>query len=173
MSTQSFSARHSRLAVALLASVLVAGCASVQPPSAPPAAPSQVASASPSPSSTESPPAQAIAWVEPAAYTFTFESSCGERSLIGRFRVTVEQFRTVAFQGLDEAGRRYQGDPRSMPTLSTLVKEAEAAKARGASRAEVTTDPADGHPVDVIIDMDANMIDEESCYRILDYVPSG
>ena len=173
MSTHSVPVGHLRLAVALLAGVLVAGCTSVPSPSTSPASPSQVATAPASPSSTESPPAQAGAWLEPATYTFTLESSCGERSLLGRFRVTVEQFRTVAFQGLDEAGRRYRGDPGSMPTIGALIREARDARAHGASKAEITTDPVDGHPVDVRIDMAANAIDDEACYRILDYVANG
>jgi hypothetical protein len=124
------------------------------------------------PSATAPVPSDPVGgWLEPANYSFTVESSCGERSLIGRFRVTVKDHSTVAFRGLDEAGRTYQGNAGSMPTLRGFLMEAEDATTRKADSVKVETDPADGHPLNVAIDWLANTIDDESCYRVTDYLP--
>jgi hypothetical protein len=150
---------------------LLAGCASTPRPSDSPAVPGQAVTSVPSATGVvASDPVGG--WLEPANYSFTVESSCGERSLIGRFRVTVEGHRTVAFTGLDESGRRYPGDAGSIPTLGGILKEADDATAGNADSVNVETDPADGHPVSVAIDWRANAIDDEACYRVTDYDPA-
>jgi hypothetical protein len=127
----------------------------------------------PSAATTAVPSDSVAGWLEPANYSFTVESSCGERALIGTFRVTVHDHKTVAFLGLDEAGRRYQGDAGSLPTLRGLLEEAGDAAAHEADSVKVETDPADGHPVNVAIDYLANAIDDEACYLITDYLPAA
>lgn len=51
-----------------------------------------------------------------------------------------------------------------------ILSEAEDARANNASSVEVTSDPVDSHPVNVAIDRIANGIDDESCYRVSDYI---
>ncbi|MEV6345652.1 DUF6174 domain-containing protein [Actinoplanes sp. NPDC051851] len=116
-------------------------------------------------------PTAAVAWQEPARYTYELESSCGERALIGRFRITVEQDEVTAAEGLDESGRWFVADARSepVPTLGQLLDRVDRARQQGAAIAEVTTDPADGHPTRIDIDPDAGAIDDESCFSIAGY----
>ncbi|WP_328475402.1 DUF6174 domain-containing protein [Actinoplanes sp. NBC_00393] len=116
-------------------------------------------------------PAAAAEWQEPARYTYELKSSCGERALIGHFRITVEQGKVTAAEGLDESGRWFVEDARSepAPTLGQLLDQANRAREQGADVAEVTTDPADGHPTEINIDPQANAIDDESCYTITGY----
>ncbi|GIF15592.1 DUF6174 domain-containing protein [Actinoplanes teichomyceticus] len=116
-------------------------------------------------------PAAAAAWREPTRYTYELESSCGERALIGRFRITVEQGEVTAAAGLDESGRWFVENARSetVPTLGQLLDEVDRARQHGAAVAEVTTDPADGHPTTINIDQEANAIDDESCFTIAGY----
>jgi uncharacterized protein DUF6174 len=155
----------------LLGSIALVGCAPPFRPSEQPIATGSPPNSSAATASAAS--AAANAWTEPAAYTFTLTSSCGERALIGTFRVTVEAHVTVAFVGVDAAGKGYQSDPRTVPTIGEILREADDAKVRNASRVEVTRDPLDGRPVEVTIDRLANAIDDESCYRIGDYVAGG
>jgi hypothetical protein len=108
-------------------------------------------------------------WIEPADYAFTLESRCGERDLIGTFRVAVRNHETVEFHGLDESGKAFPGDAASIPTLAGILNEAEEATSRHASSVKVETDPVDGHPMNVAIDWKANAIDDEACYRVSDY----
>jgi hypothetical protein len=116
-------------------------------------------------------PAAAAAWQEPARYTYELESSCGERALIGRFRITVEHGKVTAAEGLDESGRWFVESARSepAPTLGQLLDQVDRARQQGAAVAEVTTDPADGHPTTINIDPEANAIDDESCFSIAGY----
>jgi hypothetical protein len=111
-------------------------------------------------------------WVEPADYSFTLASSCGERSLIGTFRVTVRNHETLAIRGLDASAIAFPGDASEVPTLAELLQEADDARAGNASSVEVETHPVDGHPVNIAIDWMANAIDDEACYRVTDYVPA-
>jgi hypothetical protein len=60
-----------------------------------------------------------------------------------------------------------------MPTLAGLVDLVTDARAQAAHRAELTIHPTDGHPVTVLIDPEVNMIDDEECYVITDYVPQA
>jgi hypothetical protein len=159
-------ANAGRMVVGLLACGLaLAACSSVRP------LPATASGGLESPPLATAAPAQPGGWVEPSAYTFTLESGCGERSLIGMFRVTVRNHQTVEFEGIDEAGRVFQGDAGAVPTLAAILKEAEDARKGNASSVEVETDPVDGHPVTVAIDWLAGAIDDEACYRVSDYAP--
>jgi len=135
-----------------------AGCAG-QPTGTPTAVPSSPA-----------PPA----WTEPAAYRFTFESSCGEQPLIGRFRVDVAGGVVDRTRGLDQAGKRalMLRIANLVPTLGQMVADAEQARADGAE-VVVERDPADGHPVAVRVDRDRTATDDETCYTISDYTIGG
>lgn len=117
---------------------------------------------------SSSPPA----WVEPAAYKFSFESSCGERALIGRFRAEVQDGVVVRSEGLDDAGRGalMLRIADIVPTLGEM--QADVAAVGGGARVVIERDPADGHPVVISAD-DPNSIDEEICYRILEYTIGG
>jgi hypothetical protein len=154
------------IVLALVASLPVAACASVQPDPRATAtnrvAPSEAAFSSPAPSA---------GWMEPAAYAFVFDSECGERATLGRFRVHVAGGRPIGFEPIDATARQFRGPPDMMPTLARIVTSVTDARARGAARAELTTDPTDGHPVSVMIDPEVNTIDDEECYTITEYAP--
>ena len=114
------------------------------------------------------------AWTEPADYKFSFESSCGEQALIGRFRATVTDRAVTRTEGLDDAGRRalMLRIANLVPTLGQMEEQAEQARADGAE-VTVDRDPADGHPTAIRIDPDRNTVDEETCYTISDYTIGG
>ena len=114
------------------------------------------------------------AWTEPADYKFTFESSCGEQPLIGRFRAEVAGGTVTATEGLDEAGRRalMLRIADLVPTLGRMVGDAEQARAQGAD-VTIERDPADGHPTAIRIDPDAQAVDDETCFAISDYTIGG
>lgn len=138
--------------------------------------PSADATAPPGTSSAPSTsPSAAAEWEEPAAYSFTLESRCGERMLIGRFAVEVENGEVIAIEGLDEQGRTAAAvvQPNDVPTLADLVRLVAEARSDEADRVNFVTDPTDGHPVSVEIDWQANAIDDEECYQISDFVAAG
>jgi hypothetical protein len=109
-------------------------------------------------------------WQEPARYSYVLDSTCGERALIGRFRVTVEQGKVTKAEGLDESAQRAVANGTGqVPTLRQLLDELARAREAGAHVAELTTDPADGHPTKIMIDPAANSIDDESCYAISEF----
>jgi hypothetical protein len=122
-------------------------------------------------SPSEAPPA----WTEPADYRFTFESSCGEQPLIGRFRVDVTDGGVDTIRGLDEAGKRavMLRIADLVPTLGQMVADAEQARADGADEVVIERDPVDGHPVAIRVDPDRNATDDEICYSISDYTIGG
>lgn len=112
-------------------------------------------------------------WVEPSSYTYTLESSEGERALIGRFRVTVRDGEVAEAVGLDESGERVvQRSLGDVPTLGGLLEEWERARAEGADTAEVEY-AGDGHPVRISLDQEENAIDDEALYVISDYEPAA
>jgi hypothetical protein len=93
------------------------------------------------------------AW--PMAYSFDLESSCGERSLIGDFRVWVED---------EEVTRvRPETDRRYVPTLSDL----EHLVADAGPDAEVEVERGtEGWITWLSIDHLPDAIDDEECYRV-------
>ncbi|MFI7539908.1 DUF6174 domain-containing protein [Actinoplanes sp. NPDC049599] len=110
-------------------------------------------------------------WTTPAKYGFTLDSQCGERALIGRFQVTVENNKVVRATGLDDAARRALMLRMAdlVPTLNALEAEAETARRDGADVVEIVRDPVDLHPTRIKIDPERNAIDDEACYTIEDY----
>lgn len=111
-------------------------------------------------------------WEPPDRYGFVLESSCGERSLNGRFHVVVREGQVRA-RALDRSARaflRYADDTgEDVPALEDLRKEAATASAEGADMVELKADPDDGHPTSIDIDYDEDAIDDEACYVISDY----
>ena len=116
----------------------------------------------------EEPP---LTWTAPAKYGFTLDSQCGERALIGRFQVTVQDDKVVHTEGLDDAARRALMLRMAdlVPTLTQLEAEAEAARREGADVVEVERDLGDAHPTKITIDPEQNAVDDEACYTIEDY----
>ncbi|MBU2670290.1 hypothetical protein KOI35_42990 [Actinoplanes bogorensis] len=116
-----------------------------------------------------------MTWAEPARYSYVLDSACGERALIGRYRITVADGRVTDVRGLDAPGARTVADsPREViPTLRQLVDELNAARAAGAEVADIDTDPATGHPTRITIDPSSNSLDDESCYTITVLEPVG
>lgn len=149
----------------LIAAVLLVSACSAQP------AP---ASNAPAVAGELSPPShEAREWREPSAYSFTLASECGERSLIGRFHIEVENGVVVGVEGLDEQGRRFVESRSSegrrtggVPTLAGLLGQVAEARRDGADRVEVKADQTDGHPVSIAIDRRINATDDEECYEI-------
>jgi hypothetical protein len=133
------------------------GAASAPEPAAAPASPSA--------------PAAKRGWTEPPAYKFTLTSTCGERALIGRFRVTVTSGAVTRTEGLDDAARKalMLRLSKLVPTLGQLLDEADTARRQGADEVMVHVDRADGHPTSIRIDPNRDAIDDESCYDISDY----
>ncbi|UQU64429.1 DUF6174 domain-containing protein [Couchioplanes caeruleus] len=117
------------------------------------------------------PAAAPVTWTPPAKYAFTLSSECGERALIGRFRVTVADGRVTGTEGLDQASRRalMLRIADLVPTLQKLEEEAATARRTGADVVRVDRDPADAHPVRISIDPSADAVDDEACYTIQDY----
>ncbi|MEV4703823.1 DUF6174 domain-containing protein [Actinoplanes sp. NPDC049316] len=130
--------------------VLLGGCANAEP---------------------ATPAAAPATWTPPAKYAFTLSSECGERALIGRFRVTVEDGKVAHAEGLDQAAKRalMLRIANLVPTLQQLEEEAAKAKSAGADVVRVDRDPADAHPVRITIDPAADATDDEACYTIQDY----
>jgi hypothetical protein len=120
------------------------------------------------------PPPPPVPWREPPAYAFTLESQCGERALIGTFRVTVVDGKVSAAEGLDEPGRRAlttQPAAELVPTLRALLDRIREARQSGAHTADVEFDPVGGHPTKITIDEEESAIDDEECYTVSDFAP--
>ncbi|MFD7302945.1 MULTISPECIES: DUF6174 domain-containing protein [Streptomyces] len=114
---------------------------------------------------------EAPAWTEPAAYTYTLTSGGGERSLIGTFRVTVRDGEVTDASGLDDGARRVvRRLPGQIPTLGDLLRELGQARRDHADTAEAEY-AADGHPVRISLDWDADAVDDEAEYVISAYEP--
>ena len=112
------------------------------------------------------------AWTEPTRYTYVLDSQCGERLLIGKFRVTVADGAVTDVEGLDESAKRATESPAiktETPTLGQLVRRVAEARAKDAHKARVEFDKTDGHPTFAEIDHEKNAIDDEECYTVSDY----
>ncbi|GAA5021543.1 DUF6174 domain-containing protein [Streptomyces siamensis] len=108
-------------------------------------------------------------WKEPSSYSYTLESSEGERSLIGTFRITVRGGKVSQAVGLDDSGRRVvKGMPDEVPTIGSLLEQVDQARRDHADTAEVAY-AADGHPARISLDWDENAIDDEARYVISAY----
>jgi hypothetical protein len=111
------------------------------------------------------------AWTEPEKYGFVLDSECGERALIGRFQVTVENGAVVRAKGLDDSARRALMLRLAdlVPTLGRLEAEAATARDAGADVVEIERAAGDGHPTKITIDESRNAVDDEACYTIEEY----
>ena len=148
--------RRRHLTVAFISALALAGCAEAATSGTQPGA---------------EPAAQ---WREPAAYTYTLDSRCGERALIGRYRITVVNGAVAKAEGLDQGAKTAIATVRSdfVPTIGGLLKELADARSQGADQAVLVSDPADGHPLKITIDPLKDAIDDEACYTITEYAPS-
>jgi hypothetical protein len=110
-------------------------------------------------------------WTVPAKYGFTLDSQCGERALIGRFKVTVADDKVVHTEGLDDSARRALMLRLAdlVPTLRQLEAEAETARGKGADVVQIERDVSDAHPTKITIDESTEATDDEACYTIEDY----
>lgn len=121
------------------------------------------------PSARPAPSQERGSWREPASYTYTLQSSEGERALIGTFRITVRDGTVAGAVGLDDSGRRVVEDlPGAVPTIGELLGELEQARRDDADRAEALY-AADGHPVRISVDWEENAVDDETLYVISAY----
>jgi len=128
-------------------------------------------------------------WEEPESYSFVLEG-CGP-NLVGLFRIYVTHGVAVAFDTLDEQAEPYDGYPaEEMPTLGWMMAQVAEAESmtepwdlpagppppsshevveRSLPEVRLTTDPVDGHPVEVYIDWIPEAIDDELCYSVRDF----
>jgi predicted small lipoprotein YifL len=124
-------------------------------------APTIIACGSDGPGSV--PPDRRVAGGElPTSYRIVLTSSCGERSLLGRFRLRVRHDRVVDAQPLGEsrmAGLRLD----DVPTLAGLVDKAKNAEQDAV--VDLRIDDA-GIPTSLRIDHIPEAIDDEECYRV-------
>lgn len=108
-------------------------------------------------------------WTRPGPdYSYTVDAGCGERGgLVGWYRIRVSEASVAEVWPLDQ----YSADvsPSAAPTIADLVDEAAQAERDGADKIVVTTSPQ-GYPQRILIDRDANAIDDEVCYTISDVV---
>lgn len=96
----------------------------------------------------------------PAGYSFVLTSSCGERSLIGTYRVRVEGDAVVRAEPIGRASRPALED---VPTIADL--EARIEHAGPDAVVEVERDDT-GLLTSVSIDPRQDTIDDEECYRV-------
>lgn len=112
---------------------------------------------------------QKSSWQEPGAYTYTLESTEGHRALLGKYRIAVRDRHVAEAEGFDEYSRRVVTKmPQIVPTLGDLLREVEQVRNRNADTAEVTY-AADGHPTQIVWDLDKDAVDDEAKYVITAY----
>ncbi len=116
-------------------------------------------------------PATPPAWREPAAYTFTLKSSCGQGTPDGTFRTVVQKGAVVRNTALDAGARKALALKLSklVPTLGQIETEAGNARRMGADEVVINHDAADGHPTKMRIDPKKDAKGDEYCYDISDY----
>lgn len=102
----------------------------------------------------------------PKSYAFTLTSSCGERGLIGDYRVTVRDEHVSGVENLND-DYPYEPTLTEIPTLQDLVDLAESARP-DAVVAYVVDDR--GVPRSLSLDPVPNCIDDEECYEVSDLV---
>ncbi|WP_124343215.1 DUF6174 domain-containing protein [Cellulomonas algicola] len=107
------------------------------------------------------------------SYAYSLTSSCGERLLIGSYRVTVTDGAVTAVEGLDEVGRRIAGEAQDLvsavPTIAALLDRVVDADA--STVPEATFDDA-GVPTAVTFDPSPG-VDDEECYAVADVEPTA
>ncbi|MFC4064387.1 hypothetical protein [Actinoplanes subglobosus] len=166
--------RVERALCALVLAGLVGGCTSsgdekpvIQEPSAPATA------------------ASAPAWTEPAAYSFTLTRGC-ESTPIGEYRAAVKDgvLSTAERVGavsvvpsssaeveLGPVTEGQQGEEIDVPTLGELLAMAATAGEDGAT-VETKFDTADGHPVQVKINVEDDPAAAE-CWNVTEFKPAS
>lgn len=111
--------------------------------------------------------AQVPDWSPPPDYSFEVQSTCGERSLIGRYAVRVAAGVVVDLEPLLDG---WDGvTPDQAPTLASMLEDARQAVAGGGT-AEVAVDGA-GVPRWVSVDPVPDGVDDEACYAVSAYRP--
>lgn len=98
--------------------------------------------------------------VRPASYLFDLEATCGERSLIGTFRVWVSGDRVERYEVIDSYATSLR--PQDFPTIDDLFELADTG-APAEVEIEIGTD---GIPTWVSVDHQPDAIDDEECYRV-------
>lgn len=108
-----------------------------------------------------------VATTLPKSYSFTLTSSCGERGLLGDYRVTVHDEQVSDVIKLNDD---YPYEPKltEIPTLQDMVDLAESA--RPDSVIEYVVDDT-GVPRSLSLDPVPNGIDDEECYEVTDLMP--
>lgn len=154
-------------AVAVGVALLLCGCGTATDAGGPTAQSAVQTAAAPASTPTARP-----AWQPAEDYQFKFRSFCGERNLIGRFSVRVEDGDVVQARGLDDGAVRYIERGEVVPTLADLLAQAETAEADGADLVEVAYSD-EGPPASINIDWMREAIDDEACYEISEYSTSG
>lgn len=106
----------------------------------------------------------AVATTLPKSYEFTLTSSCGERGLLGDYRVTVRDELVRAVENLND-DYPYEPTFDEIPTLQDIVDLAESA--RPDVVIEYIVDDT-GVPRSLILDPVPNGTDDEECYEVTD-----
>ena len=101
------------------------------------------------------------------SYTYVLESSCGERALLGRYAVTVDDEQVVAVEDLALGTPVPASLMADVPTIDEL-----ASRLTTEAPAEVSYEAHTGLLVSVRFDGDLNAIDDEECYAISEYSPT-
>lgn len=119
----------------------------------------------PSPTTAGSPPP----WTEPANYSFVADRTCDGTTSTGKFRITVAGGEIAKTERTD--GKATEGEEEvEVPTLGGMVELAQTAIDDGAD-ATLSYDPADGHPIAVVV----NRAEEENggatCFQVSEYAP--
>lgn len=131
------------LALTTVAVVAVAGC-----------------SAEPDPSDEVTPSVSRSAI--PGSYRYLLESSCGERGLIGRYRVVVRDGVVTSVENLND-DYDYEPSLAEVPTLAGLADKAESAEPEAV--VDLVLDGS-GLPKSLSIDHLPESIDDEECYDV-------
>lgn len=102
----------------------------------------------------------------PTSYDVTLTSSCGERGLLGAYRVSVRDELVTGVENLDQ-DYPYEPRPSEVPTLQDLLDRGRSAPPD--TIVEFVVDAA-GVPRTLSLDPVANAIDDEECYEVTDLV---
>lgn len=103
----------------------------------------------------------------PKSYAFTLTSSCGERGLLGDYRVTVRDEQVSDVDNLND-DYPYQPTLAEVPTLQDLADLASSARPDEVVAYEVDEE---GVPQSLSLDPVPNGIDDEECYEVAKLVP--
>lgn len=104
----------------------------------------------------------------PTTYRFDVTSSCGERSFLGTYRVSVRAGVVEAARPLDPVNS-YLPDPAEVPSLQGMLDMA--AGAGPGADVQLLQDPA-GLPTHLMIDHLPDAVDDEECYEITNIRPN-